>query len=357
MGISLSGANQAKLLGIDNALSEIAKATLTLVTSMKQLGENYETIMLVTDEGKVYADCSQSAYKDLSLADHPFFQRSKKGQSQTGDMIVSPKTGARVIPLCVPLFTRTNEFAGSLVIFLKEQFLAKRINAVKIGATGYPFMVNKSGLVQIHPQSERTLKLNISNVAGMETVAKRMLAGESGTGYGSFEGVPKIVGFAPVPVTGWSVVVSQNTNEAMATANALRNIILLIAGIFLVVTIPAITFFARSIASSLNQAINELTQTSDRVMGASRQVSSTSQLLADGASQQSAAIEETSSALEEMATMTNKNAENARQADMLMTDVKKVVSSANETMEQLTSSMDNISRQQQRNPENHQDNR
>jgi methyl-accepting chemotaxis protein len=338
-----SAANQTKMLGVDSALSEIAKAVIALATSVKQLGENYETIMLTTDEGKVYADCSQSAYKDLSIADQTFFQRVKKNEGQIGDMIVSPKTGARVIPLCVPLRTRTNEFAGSLVIFLKEQFLTKRINAVKIGSTGYPFMVNKSGLIQVHPRSERILKLNITGVTGMETVAKRMLAGETGTGYGSFESVTIIAGYAPVLVTGWSVVVSQDTNEAMATTNTLRNIILLIAALFLVVTIPAVTFFARSIVRPLNQAIAELTQTSDHVMDASLQVSSTSQLLADGASQQSAAIEETSSALEEMATMTNHNAENAQQADMLMSEVKKVVGSANETMERLTASMDNIS--------------
>jgi len=92
-------------------------------------------------------------------------------------------------------------------------------------------------------------------------------------------------------------------------------------------------------------------------MDASHQVSSASQLLADGAAQQSASIEEPRSALEEMATMTNHNAENAQQADMLMNEVKKVVGSANETMERLTASMDNISSTSNENQKNHQDDR
>ena len=336
-------ANQAKLLGVDSAGSEITKVVIMFAAAIKRLGENYEALLLSTDEGKIYADSSASSYVGISIADNPFFQRIKKGPSQIGDVIVSPKTGARIIPLFVPIQSRNNEYAGALVIFIKEQLFAKRINAVKIGGSGYSFVVNKSGLVLFHHQSDLILKLNMNSVAGMETIAKRLLTGETGTDYGHMNGVPIIVGFAPVPVIGWNVVVRQNSDEAMAAANALRNIILLIAGLFLVFTIPAVTFFARSIARSLNKAITELTESSDHIMNASRQVSSASQILADGTSRQSAAIEETSSALEEMATMTAHNAENAKQADILMNEVKKVVSGANETMGRLTVSMNTIS--------------
>ena len=66
--------------------------------------------------------------------------------------------------------------------------------------------------------------------------------------------------------------------------------------------------------------------------------------MAEGASSQAASIEETSSAMEEMASMTRKNAENAHQANTLMKEANQVVQSANGSMEQLIQSMAGISK-------------
>jgi methyl-accepting chemotaxis protein len=67
------------------------------------------------------------------------------------------------------------------------------------------------------------------------------------------------------------------------------------------------------------------------------------QSLAEGASEQAAAIEETSSSLEEMSSMTKQNADNAGQADSLMKETSHVVSDANSSMSELTTSMKDIS--------------
>ena len=77
-------------------------------------------------------------------------------------------------------------------------------------------------------------------------------------------------------------------------------------------------FIHRGVTRPLKRAIEALSQNAGRVAAASGQVSSSSQQLAEGASEQAAAIEETSSSLEEMSSMTKQNANNANQADKLM---------------------------------------
>ena len=72
-------------------------------------------------------------------------------------------------------------------------------------------------------------------------------------------------------------------------------------------------------------------------------MSSSSQSLAGGANQQAAAIEETSSALEEMSTMTKLNAANAGQAHALTLETNSVVEKSNAAMHALVSSMSQIS--------------
>ena len=74
------------------------------------------------------------------------------------------------------------------------------------------------------------------------------------------------------------------------------------------------------------------------------QFSSASRELAEGASEQPAAIEETSSSLGEMASMTKQNAANANQANDLMNKTRQVVSQANGSIVNLTASMQEISK-------------
>jgi methyl-accepting chemotaxis protein len=100
----------------------------------------------------------------------------------------------------------------------------------------------------------------------------------------------------------------------------------------------------RRIVGRLTRTIQGITTGADQVASASGQVSSASQSLAEGSSEQAAALEETSSSLEEMSSMTKQNADNASQADHLMKEAKMVVGKANDSMQEMAASMDDISR-------------
>ncbi len=81
-------------------------------------------------------------------------------------------------------------------------------------------------------------------------------------------------------------------------------------------------FFSGTITEKLGRIIYRLTESEEHLVSACVQVSSANQSVAQGASQQAASIEETSSSLEEMASMTKMNADHANQADKLMKDVE-----------------------------------
>ncbi len=68
-----------------------------------------------------------------------------------------------------------------------------------------------------------------------------------------------------------------------------------------------------------------MTESEEHLATACAQVSSANQSVAQGASQQAASIEETSSSMEEMASMTKMNADHANQADKLMKNVAQVM--------------------------------
>ncbi len=98
----------------------------------------------------------------------------------------------------------------------------------------------------------------------------------------------------------------------------------------------------RSITKPINSVIEGLTESSEQVASGSRQISSASQQLAEGASEQAASIEETSSSIEELSSMTKQNADNAEQANTLMTESRQIIAQTNQSMERLTASMKEI---------------
>ena len=98
------------------------------------------------------------------------------------------------------------------------------------------------------------------------------------------------------------------------------------------------------IFSAITSLAGTLNDTSQRTSQQSALLAEKGLQLAEGASEQAAAIEETSASLEEMSAMTQQNADNAGQADELMLKTAKVVEKAMGAMDDLITSMGEISK-------------
>ena len=325
--------------GREGAAAEVAALTDQLTAMMGRLGNGYEGTLSFDRTGTVFADGIGGKYLGMSLADRDYFAAAKAGQTVIGTPVKSKSSGRPVVVICAPLADAGGKFAGAVGIVMKIDALSDKITAVKIGQTGYPFMIGRDGIIIAHPKAEYILELNLTKLDGMASITSQMMAGRAGVEDYRFKGTDKIAGFAPVPLTGWSIGVTQDRDEFMAAARQIRNVILMVGGAFLALTVLAVLLFARSVTLPIRRIIRGLNDGSDEVAAAASQVAATSQSLAEGASEQAASIEETSSSLEEMSSMTKQNASHSNQADQLMKEANHVVGRANEAMGRLTTSM------------------
>ena len=335
-------ASQVATSGIDASASDIQKLSRKLAATMKQIGERYETIFVCNPDGAIYADGTGGDYKGISIKDRDYFQSAKDNKVNLTTPIKSKKTGDVVLPICIPIHSDAGQFVGALTTVVKLNDLSEKILSIKLGKTGYPFVVDKNGLTIIHPNPKNVLELNLATLKGMKDIMGKMLAQQTGVDSYTFEGIHKIAGFAPVPLTGWSVGATQPVDEFMASVYALRNAMIGITVIFLGVGLLAIWFFSRTISKPLTVVIEGLNEGADQVASAAGEVSSSSQTLAQGASEQAASIEETSASLEEMSSMTKQNANNAAQANALMQETGASVQTVSKSMSELTASMNDI---------------
>jgi methyl-accepting chemotaxis protein len=105
----------------------------------------------------------------------------------------------------------------------------------------------------------------------------------------------------------------------------------------------AVTFVvARGISRPIGAIASRLASESAKTNVAARQVAQVSQSIADGATQQASAIEESSSALHEMASMTLRNSENARAAKILATEARETADVGARDMAEMKAAMSAI---------------
>jgi predicted PurR-regulated permease PerM len=140
------------------------------------------------------------------------------------------------------------------------------------------------------------------------------------------------------------VLVEQNSEGMFTAIKSMRTKNMLIGLLASLAVAAVLTLLVYKLVSKpIRQVICGLNETAENASAASGAVASISRQMADGTSSQAAAIEETSSSLEEMSAMTRQNAENASQADTLMHQVEEITSRAKDTMGRLTEFMHEIS--------------
>jgi methyl-accepting chemotaxis protein len=116
-----------------------------------------------------------------------------------------------------------------------------------------------------------------------------------------------------------------------------------IVTVFLVIlTIVLIPIVARGVVRPIRTAGDRLKDIAEHVSVASSQVFNASQSLADGATNQAAAIEETASSLEEMTSMTKNNAENAQHANKLSEEAKISATDGMSSMNKMSTAIQEI---------------
>jgi methyl-accepting chemotaxis protein len=95
----------------------------------------------------------------------------------------------------------------------------------------------------------------------------------------------------------------------------------------------------RGVTRGITQVAARLATESDKANGSAAQVAFASQSMAEGATQQAASLQETSSSLHEMASMTQRNSENAQNAKMLANQARQTADAGAADMEQMKSAM------------------
>lgn len=139
-----------------------------------------------------------------------------------------------------------------------------------------------------------------------------------------------------------TIRIGEKDAMARGTSGAKLTIVT-VAALALLVGMVLSCLLTRIMTRPIKIIIEGLARGAKQLTDASGQIARTSVHVAEGASQQAAAIEETSSSLEEMSSMTKHNAEHAGRTNLLMNETHSTVAEAGQLMDSLMGSMSEIS--------------
>ncbi|MCX5811440.1 MAG: hypothetical protein NT178_02700 [Proteobacteria bacterium] len=116
--------------------------------------------LFVTDmNGIVRADADDVKRAGLDLSDRPYFLTAKAGKANISIPLVANRaTGDMGIALCAPIVSEKHGFVGAAVVFQHIKFILDPINAVKLGETGYAYLVDAKKPIIIHPDKDFRFK-------------------------------------------------------------------------------------------------------------------------------------------------------------------------------------------------------
>ncbi len=271
------------------------------------------------------------------------------GKAWASEPTKSPSTGLPVVLVTAPIMDG-GRVIGILGLPLDLGGFAQRlVTKVAIGKTGFPIIIDRSGLTIAHPNKDNIFKLDISSTDW----GRKILTSPSGTVvYYTINGVRKVQTFVKDESNGLIVAASLAISDIdeKAVGMAVELLIAGFAGIAAAIAFVALFMNARlkplkSAAEAADRLaegdldaalprtgrdeIGLLVQAMGRmveklrgiassvksgaayVSSGSRQISSTAQQLSEGATEQAAGAEEVSSSMEEIAATTRQNTENA----------------------------------------------
>jgi len=201
----------------------------------------------------------QSADDNINYLDREYYHTVvATGSTAISGVLVAKSTGNLGIVIAEPIKDHDQTLLGVLIINIELQKLIHYVGEMKIGNTGYAYIVDSKGKIIIHP--------NLGLIAdGMDlsylTPIMAAISGQNGWVEYDFDNQKRLAGYSYVPSTKWGVIAQQPLGEAMGNVIILKqnSIIIMICACIIAMLIGL------TIAGALAKPIANISEATNRL--------------------------------------------------------------------------------------------
>jgi len=331
-------AHVAEALG-DSAQALMCRQALNGDLAHAQSSYNtYLNLQLVDLGGTTLCSSNPDSVGKLVVSDRDYFRQAITGRTAISPVLVSKSTGKPIVVIACPVKDK-GEVRGVLFGSIDLMQMSSRIiDNIKLLDTGYAYLFDADGVIIAHPNRDSIMKVRIAD----QDWGKEMLSRRNGELYYEFEGVSKYVSFRTSERLGWGFAAYVPAGELTRASNEMGRLNLMLGVVVLVAAVALIWFIAHSITTPILKATDQLKTGASTTSEVANQVAVFSQGIAQGSTEQAASLEETSASLEELASVTTRNVDNANRANALTSDARKAADSSLLDIAKMATAMQDI---------------
>ncbi|MBP2644932.1 MAG: mcpA 6 [Firmicutes bacterium] len=186
-------------------------------------------------------------------SDAPFFKQAISGNAVILGPVIDKKNGNPVVFMAIPVKTG-DRITGILLGVVNATSLAKIVENIKVGDTGYAYVLQNDGTTIFHKNKERVnnnILTDATTTPELKTISEKIIKGETGVGIYTFNGTSKYVAYTPIEGTSWAIGVNLPANEATSALTAFTWTALITIIVVLILVNIVIYFIARNITRPL----------------------------------------------------------------------------------------------------------
>lgn len=302
----------------------------------------YETFALADLQGNAI----RLKGDQVNVAERSYFKIAAGGKANVSDVLISKSTNKPSIIVAAPV-VKDGATVGVVYGILDGTGLNEVSNQIKVGKTGYAYIMNKTGTLMAHPDSQKIVDQYNPVEAALKTpelkkladiLSNKALKGETGVDSYFFEGSNRIMAYRPIPETEWFLALAMQEEELLDSVHTLERAMIIISAIavfigllvtyfisvYIAKPIVATSKYARKVAdmditedltedlkkrkdeigdlaNSFQLVVDSLRAFIKGVADASQQVASSSEELTATSQQAATSAEEVAKTIEEMA--------------------------------------------------------
>ncbi len=214
---------------------------MDILRIINQSNPEVETSVVADKDGNCMVDDFTSR-PNMAEKEH-FIKARETKKPAISDIMNSDITGARIIAIAVPILDNSGNFRGIIQSNVVIKALENNIGTVKIGKSGYAYLMSGSGNLIFHKLWQligKNYKDYSKHTNKIKVFEKGVMVKDSDfIKYTEDDGLKMVGAYATVPTTGWKVVVTAPSSEVYHHVNIsiLVIIILIISAAILVALI------------------------------------------------------------------------------------------------------------------------
>ena len=227
----------------------------------------FESISLTDGEGTVIASSRKESIGKVNIGGRTYFKAAMEDDTNISEPLVSDATRHKVMCVITPLRDRSGKIVGTIYVTLPcKDVTANTIEGVRIGETGFAYIVDDSGLMLAHPDANLVQTFDTRTTDwGRQILSKP----EGSLRYTTSKGIQRELNFRHDAESGWIAVTCIDLSEIDDATGYIRNVSLgvmfagaLVVGLIIwLIVRPIIRDLLQGVAFAKAVSEGELNQT------------------------------------------------------------------------------------------------